>query len=373
MTGPIASYRALVAAGALRQDPIQALAAEKLQLLHNRLQRHCVENGRGGLRGLLRLGRSDQPPQGLYIYGDVGRGKSMLMDVFFESAPMAAKRRVHFHEFMQEVHGAIHDWRQRQKRGDAKGDDPIATVADRVVEKARLLCFDEFQVTDIADAMVLGRLFSALFDRGLVMVATSNRAPDDLYANGLNRSLFVPFIAMLKDHVDVLELDGPVDYRLARMSGAPVYYTPLGPSTEDRVQAAWERLTDTESGDEVVLEVNGRALVVPQAARGVARFSFDDLCGRPLGPADYLKLASMFHTVVVENIPTLSPAQRDQARRLVTLVDTLYDKKVKLVASAAAAPGDLYPQGDGAFDFARTVSRLMEMQSLDYLALGHGA
>jgi cell division protein ZapE len=373
MTGPIDSYRALVASGALRQDPMQALAAEKLQLLHNRLERHLAGNGKSGLLGLLKIGRPEAPPQGIYIYGDVGRGKSMLMDVFFDTAPVAAKRRVHFHEFMQDVHGAIHGWRQRHKRGEIRGDDPIPPVADMVAESARLLCFDEFQVTDIADAMILGRLFSGLFDRGVVVVATSNRAPDELYQDGLNRALFLPFIATLKEHVDVLELDGPVDYRLARMTGAPVYYTPLGPSTDARVQAAWERLTDVETGEEVVLDVKGRKLVVPEAARGVARFSFDDLCGRPLGAADYLKLAAVFHTLVLENIPALSPTERNEARRLVTLIDTLYDKRVKLVASAAADPAGLYPDGDGKFDFARTASRLMEMQSRDYLALGHGA
>jgi cell division protein ZapE len=221
--------------------------------------------------------------------------------------------------------------------------------------------------------MILGRLFTGLFERGVVMVATSNRAPDDLYEDGLNRALFLPFIAMLKEHVDVLELDGPVDYRLARMSGAPVYYTPLGPATDDRVQAAWERLTDVKTGAEVVLEVKGRKLVVPEAARGVARFGFDDLCGKPLGAADYLKLAGIFHTLVLENIPALTPDQRNEARRLVTLIDTLYEKKVKLVASAAADPSRLYTEGDGKFDFARTASRLIEMQSEDYLALGHGA
>ena len=314
------------------------------------------------------------PPVGLYIYGGVGRGKSMLMDLFYDTAPVALRRRVHFHEFMQEVHGAVHEWRQAHKQGEVKGDDPIAPVAaDIAAKRRRLLCFDEFQVTDITDAMILGRLFTALFEHGVVVVATSNREPDHLYKDGLNRALFVPFIELLKQKLDILELDGAVDHRLQRIEGAPVYYTPLSADTQNQMQAAWKRLTDVDAGGmPMTLEVKGREVDVPQAAKGVARFSFADLCQQPLGAADYLKIAMTFHTVVIDGIPAMGPAMRNEARRFVTLIDALYEKKVKLVASAEVEPDDLYPDGDGSFEFARTASRLAEMRSTSYLALGHG-
>lgn len=372
MTGPIETYRSMVRSGALRQDMIQALAAEKLQLLHNRLKGYEPGANKGGLRGLLRIGAPDPPPTGLYIYGDVGRGKSMLMDLFYDTAPVDPKRRVHFHEFMQEVHSDVHDWRQRHKRGEVKGDDPIAPVAENIASGASLLCFDEFQVTDITDAMILSRLFSALFDHGVVVVSTSNRAPDTLYENGLNRALFLPFIALLKRRLDILELEGETDYRLERMAGAPVYYTPVTDENAKLVQAAWERLTDTEQGETVELPLKGRFITVPQSARGVARFSFADLCEKPLGPADFLKIATSFHTVIVDGIPVMTAAKRNEAKRFVTLIDALYEKKVKLIASAEAGASELYREGDGSFEFERTASRMIEMQSHDYLAAGHG-
>ncbi len=372
MTGPIESYRSMIASGALASDPMQALAAEKFQLLHNRLDGYVPGTARGGLRGLLRIGRPDPPPVGLYIYGGVGRGKSMLMDLFYDTAPVELRRRVHFHEFMQEVHGAVHEWRQAHKQGDVKGDDPIAPVAADIAATATLLCFDEFQVTDITDAMILGRLFTALFEHGVVVVATSNREPDHLYKDGLNRALFLPFIGLLKQKLDILELDGAVDHRLQRIEGTPVYYTPLSDETHGQMQAAWLRLTDVERGMPMTMEVKGRDVEVPQAAKGVARFSFADLCQQPLGAADYLKIAMTFHTVVIDGIPTMGPAMRNEARRFVNLIDALYEKKVKLVASAEAEPDDLYPDGDGSFEFARTASRLAEMRSTSYLALGHG-
>ncbi len=372
MTGPIETYRTMVNSGALRQDMIQALAAEKLQLLHNRLTGYAPGANKGGLRGLLRIGAPDPPPTGLYIYGDVGRGKSMLMDLFYDTAPVDPKRRVHFHEFMQEVHSDVHDWRQRHKRGEVKGDDPIAPVAEKIAAGASLLCFDEFQVTDITDAMILSRLFSVLFEQGVVVVSTSNRAPDTLYENGLNRALFLPFIGMLKERLDILELEGETDYRLERMAGAPVYYTPVTGQNADLLQAAWERLTDTPQGRSLELALKGRSISVPQAARGVARFSFEDLCEKPLGPADYLKIATTFHTVMVDGIPVMTADKRNEAKRFVTLIDALYEKKVKLIASAEAEPSDLYQEGHGSFEFARTASRMIEMQSQDYLATGHG-
>lgn len=372
MPGPIESYRAMVSSGALHQDKIQALAVEKLQLLHLRLDGYQPGKTKGGLRGFLRIGRPDPPPVGLYMYGGVGRGKSMLMDLFFDTAPVEPKRRVHFHEFMQEVHAEVHDWRQKHKRGEVRGDDPIEPVAEKIFGSAILLCFDEFQVTDITDAMILGRLFTVLFEHGVVVVATSNRAPDTLYENGLNRALFLPFIAMLKERLDVLELEGETDYRLERIAGAPVYYTPDNADSRARLDEAWQRLTDMDHGEPMEIELKGRSIHVPEAARGAARFSFTDLCEKPLGPADFLKIAATFHTLLVEGIPVMGPAKRNEAKRFVTLIDALYEKKVKLIASAAAPPGDLYPEGDGSFEFARTASRLAEMQSEDYLALGHG-
>lgn len=257
-------------------------------------------------------------------------------------------------------------------KGGVKGDDPIAPVATQIATSATLLCFDEFQVTDITDAMILGRLFTALFEHGVVVVATSNRELDDLYRDGLNRALFLPFIDLMKKKLDILELDGPVDHRLQRIEGNPVYYTPLTATALENMQAAWVRLTAMEAGMPMAIEVMGREIVVPQAARGVARFSFADLCEQPLGAADYLKIAMTFHTVMIDGIPAMGPAMRNEARRFVTLIDALYEKKVKLVASAEAEADDLYPGGDGSFEFARTASRLAEMRSKSYLALGHG-
>ena len=372
MTGPIDSYRAMIASETLTRDPVQALAAEKLQLLHNRLTGYVPGKEKGGLKGLLQIGRPDPAPVGLYIYGGVGRGKSMLMDMFFETAPTEPRRRVHFHEFMQEVHGAVHEWRQAHKEGTVKGDDPIAPVAADIAKSATLLCFDEFQVTDITDAMILGRLFTALFEHGVVVVATSNRPPDDLYKDGLNRALFEPFIDLMKQKLDILELDGGVDYRMQRMKGAPVYYSPLSEETEEAMQTAWERLTDMEKGETVILELKGRHVIVPQSAKGVARFTFDDLCRMPLGAADYLKVAITYHTVLIDNIPELEANMRNEAKRFVTLIDALYEKKVKLIASAETEPEGIYPDGDGSFEFERTASRLEEMRSEEYLSLSHG-
>jgi len=353
-------YRAAVAKGELKDDAAQRRAAERLNLLARSLTRY-----RPGRRLFF---ASPPPPKGLYIWGDVGRGKSMLMDLFFAEAPIEPKRRIHFNAFMVETHERIH--RERQREGS---DDPIPPVARLIADEARLLCFDEFQVGDVADAMILGRLFDQLFERGVVVVATSNTPPDQLYEGGLNRQLFLPFIAEIKQRLEIVELNGPVDYRLQRMSGLNIFIHPLGPQADWAMDEAWKRLTDVARGAALTLTVLGRPLTVPQAAKGVARFSFEDLCAKPLAAADYLAIAHSFHTVLIDRVPKLGPEQRNEARRFVVLVDTLYDEGVKLICSAAADPDSLYETGDGAQAFRRTASRLHEMQSADYLKRGHGA
>ena len=372
MQGPRAVYRERVQSGQVKPDPAQEFAIEKLQNLEDALKqyKHVARN-----RVLSWLGReTPPPPRGLYLWGEVGRGKSMLMDLFYETVPITRKRRVHFLQFMLEIHEAIHIWRQAKKNGGAVkpgNDDPIAPVARGIAEKVQLLCFDEFQVSDVADAMILGRLFTALFELGVIAVLTSNRAPDALYKDGLNRQLFLPFIGLLKERLDVVELISPTDYRLARISGHPVYHTPLGHAADTEMNQAWLRLTDMPRGKPMQLEVQGRKLTVPQAAHGVARFSFAQLCEAALGGPDYLQIAWTFHTVLLDNIPCMDRSQRNEAKRFVTFIDALYDNHVKLICSAAGPPQSLYTQGDGSFEFARTESRLTEMQSAEYLAMGH--
>lgn len=373
--GPLDAYRAKLAAGDLHGDPAQELAAEKLQLLCRRLAHYSPDEGDSSWLQRLSFGRRREPaPQGLYIYGEVGRGKSMLMDMFFASAPVARKRRVHFHAFMQEVHAAIFRYRNlppdspERRRG---GDDPIKPVAKQIAEQAWLLCFDEFQVSDVADAMILGRLFEKLFDRGVVVVATSNRAPDDLYQGGLNRPLFLPFIAIFKTRLDVLHLAAARDYRLARLSGSPVWHAPPGPAADAALNEAFRLLTDGAAGEPEVLEILGHRLHIAKQARGVAYCRFADLCEASFGPADFLAVAARYHTLILQDIPELSPDRRNEAKRFVTLVDALYEARCKLIASAAAPPDQLYPTGDGAFEFRRCASRLHEMQSDDYRNLPH--
>jgi cell division protein ZapE len=355
---PLAQYRAALAEGELRPDPAQDKAARKLSVLAQLLATK---------RGFSLFGRKAVPAKGLYIWGDVGRGKTLLMDFFFAEAPIEKKRRAHFNSFMVDVHARIHAERQR-----AGSSDPIPVVAHALAEEARLLCFDEFQVTDVADAMILGRLFDRLFAENVIIVATSNTPPDGLYEGGLNRQLFLPFIEEIKERLEVVELNGPTDYRLQRLSGVKVYLTPLGPETDEAMEEAWRRLTDTIKGKPCSMTVLGRQLPVPQAARGVARFAFDDLCAQPLAAADYLALAQEFHTVMLDHIPALTAEMRNEARRFTLLIDTLYDEGVKLICSAAAPPDQLYPAGDGAEAFRRTASRLAEMQSETYLKRGHG-
>ncbi|HEY1613524.1 MAG TPA: cell division protein ZapE [Rhizomicrobium sp.] len=298
--------------------------------------------------------------RGIYLWGEVGRGKTMLMDAFFRIAPVVAKRRAHFNAFMVDTHARIFAARRLH-------EDPIAAVSRAISSEAGLLCLDEFQVRDVADAMILGRLFAQLFDLGTVLVATSNTCPSRLYEGGLNRQLFLPFVALIEQHMNILELDGPRDYRLGRMAGLDLFVTPLGPMANQAMDAAWQRLTDQDHGARDILPVLGREIVVPQAAHGVARFAFDELCGKPLAAADYLAIARRYHAVIIDRIPVMGPEQRDEARRFVVLVDTLYDEGVKLVCSAAARPENLFATGENADGFSRTVSRLMEMQSRDYL------
>lgn len=296
----------------------------------------------------------------------MGRGKSLLLDLFFECAPVKKKRRAHFHEFMQARHAFL---RQARANRGADQDELITLAAKQVADEARLLCFDEVQVSDIADAMILGRLFERLFAEEVVVVATSNRGPDDLYKNGLNRQLFLPFIELIKANLESIELAGPQDFRLRQLMAAPVYYRPLGPAADEAMDRAWARLTQSAAPHPVVLDVQGRTLRVERQAAGVARFTFDELCARPLGPADYLEIAERFHTILLEQIPQLTPSMREEAARFRTLIDALYEAKVKLVASAEAEPAGLYPAGDQSFEFERTASRLMEMRGESYLAL----
>ncbi|MBI1237721.1 MAG: cell division protein ZapE [Alphaproteobacteria bacterium] len=359
---PLARFHGLVRSKAIHPDPAQEAAARALDRLATQLRRY-----RPRRRGLFSFGSPAPAPKGLYLWGGVGRGKSMLMDLFFDTVRFEPRRRVHFHAFMLEVHEMVRAWRAKQP------GDPLPRVARDIAQDAGLLCFDEFHVTDIADAMILGRLFEALFKEGVVVVATSNRAPDTLYENGINRQLFLPFIALLKSRVDVLHVDGPLDYRLARMKGFSTYYTPLGPESQRGLDEAWDSLTDGAAGTRDELMVQGRTLVVPAQAKGVARFSFTALCETPLGAADYLAIARTYHTLILSDIPQMGPEKRNAAKRFVTLIDVLYEERVKLVCSAATAPDALYQSGDGSFEFARTSSRLIEMQSEDYLKSEHGA
>ena len=373
MTSILERYRALVHDQNFEYDPAQASLAERLDALRLRLQGYRAETKPNAFARFIGM-KPAEPPRGLYVYGAVGRGKTMLMDIFFDAVEVAAKRRAHFHGFMADVHARLHRWRQARKKGEVAGEDPIAPVAAELAREASLLCFDEFAVRDIADAMILGRLFTALFEAGVVVVATSNVAPDDLYKDGLNRSLFLPFVALLGQRLDIVELDARTDYRLEKLARAPVYYTPLGPKADGALDAAFLALTGRARGEPAGIELLGRVLEVPQAANGVARFTFDALCRRPLGSADYLEVADKFHTVLIDRIPVMSAAERNEARRFIVLIDALYDMRVKLIASAAAEPEALFVGADGAeaFEFTRTASRLIEMRSTDYLALPHG-
>lgn len=357
------SYRQLVADGALTADPVQEQAAQKLNEIAEGL---ADSGGNGGLAGFFQ--RRKSAPKGLYLWGDVGRGKTLLMDLFFEQVPIAAKRRVHFHEFMDEMHSAIAEFRKTERgEGDA---DPIAAVVKPVIRDVRLLCFDEFHVTDITNAMLLGRLFEKLFGAGLVMVATSNVPPDGLYKNGLNRQLFTPFIALLKSRCDVMELGAARDYRLEKLSSQPVFQFG-GP---DEVKPATDRLWANLTGGQVThsdeVKSLGRKIPVPETAMGAARFSFSALCDKPLGARDYLAISHQFHTLMIDNVPQFDRSGSNSARRFIQLIDTLYDRGVKLAASFAVPLDELSKDKDTAFEMQRCVSRLQEMQSDGYLGGG---
>ena len=368
---PLQRYRALVEAGELKADQAQELAAEKLSSLAIALKGYMPKSGKRGWmdRFGLKAREEIQPPQGLYLYGGVGRGKSMLMNLFFETAPVVAKERVHFHAFMRDIHAEIH--RRRQMPMYADEGDPIPGMADGIADSATLLCLDELEVRDISDAMIVGRLFQKLFERGVVVVTTSNRHPDDLYKDGLQRDRFLPFISLIKERLDVLALDAAQDYRLGRLAGQTVYHTPLGPVADAALDAAWARLTDDAAPQPDYVEVPGRRIGVPAAAREVARFTFSDLCETALGPSDYLAIAAQFSTVILKDIPQMTEERKDAARRFVTLIDALYEHHTALVCSAAALPEQLYVGREGGFEFARTASRLIEMQAADYIKQRH--
>jgi cell division protein ZapE len=366
-----ANYLALVAAGEIEADPAQQELIARFERLEHDLAQHRLARKSSALGWLFAKREKSRQIKGLYIYGEVGRGKTMMMDLFYESSAVVRKRRVHFHEFMADVHERIHACRQDNKYDE---HDPIELTAAAIAEESWLLCFDEFHVTDITDAMILARLFTKLFELGVVVVATSNLPPGDLYKDGLNRALFVPFIAMLEARCEVVRLDARIDFRLEKLTGLPIWYVPDDAKAREALDAAWKRLTGGQGGGPLDLTVKGHAVHVPQAAMGVARFSFPDLCSKPLGASDYLRLAREFHTIVLDHVPVMDRDRRNEAKRFIILIDTLYDHAVKLIASAQAEPDDLYLADSGyeATEFKRTASRLMEMRSQSYLGLPHG-
>ena len=376
MTGTIQRrYSERVARGEIESDPAQIEAVKKLGALCVALGETPKARKSRALGWLFGARKAPEPPRGLYIWGSVGRGKTMLMDLFFETVEVRRKRRAHFHSFMADVHVRIHEWRRKIKAGEVKGDDPIAPVAADLAEEAWLLCFDEFAVTDIADAMILGRLFQALFAKGVVVVATSNVEPGDLYRDGLNRALFLPFIDMIRQRMEVTKLEARTDFRLEKLSGSEVWFTPLGEEATAHLQKLFQTLSGVARGAPTTVRVFGRDVPIPEAANNIARVRYEDLCDRPLGSSDFVEIARVFHTIVMDGVPVLDPAKKNEVKRFIVLIDALYDHRVKLVAAAAAPPQALYAgtEGHEAFEFDRTVSRLIEMQSTEYLALPHGS
>jgi len=367
-------YENLVLAKKLERDRAQERLLSRFAALERRVAAHRSARRINPVGWLFSSRDRDEPVKGLYVHGEVGRGKTMLMDLFFEASPVVRKRRAHFHEFMADVHERVRQFRQKLKDGEIEGDDAIRLAAGEIAEESWLLCFDEFHVTDIADAMILGRLFARLFELGVIVVATSNVAPSDLYRDGLNRALFLPFIRMIEQHMEVLELNARTDFRLEKLAGQQVWYVPADDAATAALDEAWRRLVGSSSGMPQELTVRGRRLRVPRAAMGVARFFFHDLCEQPLAAADYLRIAHEFHTLIIDRIPVMGFDERNAAKRFIILIDTLYDHSVKLIASAAAEPDALYQASDGfeVSEFKRTASRLIEMRSQAYLALPHG-
>ena len=365
------AYRQRLERGEIEADPGQAGALRALARLEDEFNALAAPS-------MFSRFRKAVPIMGVYIWGPVGRGKSMLMDMFFDSAPVERKRRSHFYAFMAEVHGLIDAWRKgdaaerRARFGQHKGDDPIVPTAELIAAGARLLCLDELQVADIADAMIVGRLFEALFERGVILVATSNRAPDDLYQGGINRELFLPFVAMIRERLEIVELNGPRDHRLERLRGSRVYFSPITTKTEAAFDDVWKDQVNGDPESGATLEVKGRRMRFPRAAGGLLRASVASLCGQALGTEDYLALAGRFHTLFLEGVPKLDADHRNEARRLVWLIDALYEAGTRLVVLAEAEPEDLYPGGDGSFEFERTASRLQEMRSAGWLERTRG-